>query len=252
MRRLKFPIQHYYENGRLVRQAVQRAHGVYVEAEFLRDKTARLYGLKCEPGLLPKPVEIPDGPFKKADRPLCVFLGRFDPRKRPTFFFRLAEQMPDVNFIAIGRAHDKSYQTHLAKRYFHLPNVEVTGFVDPFRDDALHDILSRAWILVHPAAREGLPTAFQEASAHEMAILAYVDPGGYVSRFGNVVNDDGSVETLEAHLREMLESSEWRDKGRAGRQWNLEHHSIPVSVAAHHAEYHQQLRKARRATLRCA
>lgn len=252
MRRLKFPIQHYYENGRLVRQAVQRAHGVYVEAEFLRDKTARLYGLKCEPGLLPKPVEIPDGPFKKADRPLCVFLGRFDPRKRPTFFFRLAEQMPDVNFIAIGRAHDGSYQTYLAKRYFHLPNVEVTGFVDPFRDDALHDILSRAWILVHPAAREGLPTAFQEASAHEMAILAYVDPGGYVSHFGNVVSNDGSVETLRAHLREMLDSNTWRNKGRAGRQWNLEHHSIPVSVAAHYAEYHRQLRDVKRATLRCA
>lgn len=251
-RRFKFPIQHWYENGRWVRQAVRRADGVYVEAEFLRAKTARLYGLSCEPALLPKPVEIPTGPFQKADRPVCVFLGRFDPRKRPGLFFQLAQRMPDVHFIAIGRAHDKSYEKYLAQRYFHLPNLEVVGFVDPFRDDTLHRILSRAWILVHPAAREGLPTAFQEASAREMAILAFVDPGGYVSRFGNVVPDDGSVENLSRELRAMLDSGCWRDKARAGRQWNLEHHSIPVSVAAHLAEYHRQLHDVNQTTLRCA
>ncbi|MFO7902394.1 MAG: glycosyltransferase family 4 protein [Planctomycetota bacterium] len=251
-RRIKFPVQYWYENSWLVRRSVQSAHGVHVEAEFLKEKAARHYGLKTMPGLLPKPVEIPSGPFKKADRPLCVFLGRFDPRKRPSLFFQLAEQMPDVDFIAMGRAHDGNYERHLARRYFHLPNVEVTGFIDPFQDHTFHNILSRAWVLVHPAAREGLPTAFQEASAREMAILAYVDPGGYVSRFGDVVTDDGSIGTLATALREMLGSGRWRDKARAGRQWNITHHSVSVSVATHMSEYEHQLLNLGRAASGCA
>lgn len=236
-RRLKYPVQRFYEDGFLVRRAVRKADGVFVEADCLIEKTQRLYSLPRKPGILPKPVEIPAGPFEKSERPLCVFLGRMDPRKRPELFFELAKKMPDVDFIAVGKAHDQSYQKFLMKRYFRLPNLEVTGFLDPFADDTLHRILSRAWVLVHPAAREGLPTAFQEASAHEVAILAYVDPNGYVSNFGRVVTADGDVELLEIELRQLLESGEWREKGRAGRAYNIVHHSIEVSVEAHIRTY---------------
>lgn len=240
-RRLKFPLQHYYEDSLKVHESVRNAHGVYVEAEFLKPRTQRLYRLEREPGLLPKPVEIPADRFVKAERPLCVFLGRFDPRKRPERFFQLVARMPDVDFVAIGKAHDKSFQDHLAQRYFHLPNLEVTGFIDPFTDERLHHILSRAWVLVHPAAREGLPTSFQEASSHEMAILAYVDPGNYVSCFGRVVSETGGIETLEYELRQLLDSQEWIDKGKAGRVYNLQHHAIPVSVAKHLEVYRSYL-----------
>ena len=171
-------------------------------------------------------MKIPDGPFIKAKRPLCVFVGRFDPRKRPEIFFRLVERIPDFNFIAVGKAHDKSYQKYLERRYFNLPNLEVTGFIDPFRNDKLHHILSKAWVLIHPAAREGLPTALQEASAHEVAVLAYVDPGKYVSRCGRVIPKEGGLKAIENVLRELVESGEWCEQSRAGRAYNIEHHSI--------------------------
>lgn len=240
-RRLKFPVQWLYESGPLVRRAVRRAHGVYVEADFLKPLARRLYRLPADPALLPKPVAIPEGPFVKARRPLCVFLGRFDPRKRPELFFELVRRMPEVDFVAIGQAHDRAYQAHLEWRFFSLPNLEVTGFVDPFTDDRLHRILSRAWVLVHPAAREGLPTAFQEASAHEVAILAHVDPMGYVSRFGRVVSEGDGVDGLERELRAMLASGEWRQKGRAGRAYNRRHHAVEVSVRAHLDVYRHHL-----------
>lgn len=240
-RRLKYPLQHYYEDGRKVHTSVRNAHDVFVEAPFLKARVQCLYHLNREPGLLPKPVEVPDGPFVKAERPLCVFLGRFDPRKRPELFFQLAARMPDVNFIALGKAHDRSYQAYLARHHFHLPNLDVTGFVDPFTDDTLHHILSKAWVLVHPAVREGLPTAFQEASSHEVAILAYVNPGNYVSSFGRVVSEAGGLETLEHELRQMIESQEWRHKGKSGREYNLKYHSISVSLAEHLKVYHSHL-----------
>ncbi len=240
-RRCKYPMQRYYENSRLVHRLVRQADGVYAEVECIRDKARRLYGLAFQPEVLPKPIEIVPGPFKKSARPTCVFLGRFDPRKRPERFFQLVARMPDVDFIAVGRAHDRSYQRYLATRYFHLPNLTVTDLLDPFADDTLRRILSGAWILVHPAAREGLPTAFQEASVHEMGILAYVDPGGYVSRFGAVAPDDGSIESLATCLQTLIHSDAWRAKAKAGRQWNVERHATAVSVGAHLNVYHQKL-----------
>lgn len=243
VRRFKYPLQHFYENGWLVHDSVRNADGIYVEANFLKPKTKRLYKLEQEPNLLPKPVEVPNGPFIKAKRPLCVFLGRFDPRKRPEMFFKLVEHMPDFDFIAVGKAHDQGYQKYLERRYFHLPNLEVTGFVDPWIDDKLHRILSKAWVLVHPAAREGLPTSFQEASAHEVAILAYVDPGNYVSLFGRVIPEEEGLEVMQNTLRDLVESGEWYEKGKAGRIYNIENHSIPVSVSEHLKQYHMQLGK---------
>jgi glycosyltransferase involved in cell wall biosynthesis len=242
-RRLKYPVQHFYENGWLVHRSVSAADGVYVEAEFLREKTRKLYGLTKSPGLLPKPVPVPKGPFQKASRPLCLLLGRFDPRKRPEYFFRLAQRMPEIDFIAIGKAHDSAYQRHLEGRYSHIPNLELSGFIDPFTDERMNEILSKAWILIHPAAREGLPSAFQEASSHEMAILAFVDPANYVSNFGMVVQENGSIDALEEHLRRLLDSDVWRQKGRAGREYNLKHHAIDVSVSRHMAVYRSFLEK---------
>jgi len=240
-RRLKTPVQRFYEDGPLVRRAVAAADGVYVEAGFLREKARRLYSLAELPGVLPKPIPIPAGPFVKAERPLCVFLARFDPRKRPLLFFQLARRMPDVDFIAVGQAHDRAYQKFLESQIAGIANLTVTGLLDPFANSRMFDILSRAWVLVHPAAREGLPTAFQEASVHEAAILAEVDPDGYVSRFGRVVPPGGDLAQWEESLRALLESCQCGELGRAGREWNRSHHAVDVSLTAHLDAYRSHL-----------
>jgi glycosyltransferase involved in cell wall biosynthesis len=241
--RARFAFQYYYENGPPVHLAVRRASGVYVEADFLKPLAQQVYRLPELPGLLPKPVDIPTGPFKKADRPVCVFLGRLDPIKRPERFFELAARMPDIEFVAVGKAHEPAYQQYLERTYFGLPNVTSAGLVDVFDGRRLSEILSRARVLVHPSAREGLSTAFQEASGHEMAILAYVNPGNYVSQFGRVAPEEGGVDALERELRQLLSTNEWREKGIAGREWNLAHHSTEISIAEHLRVYHEHLER---------
>lgn len=240
-RRFKHPLQRLYEDGPLVRRSVANAAEVFIETELLQDKAQSVYQLPSLPRVLPKPIPIPDGPFEKASRPLCVFLGRMDPRKRPELFFELAARMSDVEFVAIGKAHDARYQCWLERRYYHLPNVRAWGAVDPFASSTLFDVLRRAWVLVHPAAREGLPSAYQEASTHEMAILAEADPGQYVTRFGRVVAPGSSVETWEAELRGLLETEAWRERGRAGREYNINRHAPAVALEAHLAAYREHL-----------
>jgi glycosyltransferase involved in cell wall biosynthesis len=177
----------------------------------------------------------------KSKSPLCVFVGRLDPRKRPMMFLELAARMPEVRFVMIGKAHDEVYQQQIERRAASRSNVELLGFVDPFTDDRMHRILGEAWMLVHPAAREGLPTAFQEASAREVAIVAFVDPAAYVSRFGVVAHGNGGIEPLEKAVRSLIASGAWREKGRAGRRYNAQHHAVDVSVRAHLQVYRQQL-----------
>lgn len=243
LRRLKAPAQWFYEDGVLVKQMVRKADGVYVEAECLREKAQRHYGLSALPEVLPKPVPIPQGPFVKAKKPLCAFVARLDPRKRPERLVEIARLVPEYDFVIVGRAHDGSYQRYLERLFRGIPNLEVTGFLDPFDNHRMFDILSRAWVLVHPAQREGLATAFQEASVHEMAILAQVDPGGYVSRFGQVVPADSDPQTWAAALRTLIESGDWHARGQSGRLYNIEHHAIEVSLCRHLEVYRQHLER---------
>ena len=60
-----------------------------------------------------------------------------------------------------------------------------------------------------------MPTVFHEASAREMGIVAFVDPGGYTTRFGRVVPETGNLEELAAAVRAEIESGAWREKGKA-------------------------------------
>ncbi len=240
-RRLKAPAQWFYEDGALVRKTVRAADGVYVEAECLREKAQRHYRLPALPEVLPKPVPIPVGPFIKAQKPLCAFVARLDPRKRPEMFIEIARLVPEYDFIIVGRAHDASYQRHLESLFRGISNLEVTGFLDPFDNQRMFDILSRAWVLVHPAQREGLATAFQEASVHETAILAQVDPGGYVTQFGRVLPPNATAVEWAAALREFVESGDWKARGEAGRVYNIEHHAIDVSLDRHLEVYEQHL-----------
>ncbi len=242
-RRLKTPAQWFYEDGGMVKRMVRAADGVYVEAACLREKARLHYRLPTSPRVLPKPVPIPVGPFVKAEKPLCAFVARLDPRKRPETLIEIARLVPEYDFILVGRAHDASYQRHLERLFQGVPNLEVTGFLDPFDNQRMFDILSRAWVLVHPAQREGLATAFQEASVHEAAILAQVDPGGYVSQFGRVVPAGSDAQTWATALRSLVESGDWKSRGQAGRDYNIEHHSIEVSLRMHLEVYRNHLER---------
>jgi glycosyltransferase involved in cell wall biosynthesis len=249
-RRLKFPAQYFYENSWRVHTSVHRAHGVYAEAEPLVEKAQRRYGLSEPPRLVPKPLPLPDLPIEKSPQPTCAFVARFDPRKRPEIFFELARRNPEIAFIAIGQAHDQGRERHLESTYYHLPNLTVTGFIDPFSDATMQRVMRSSWILVHPAVREGLPTVFLEASSYEMAILAFLDPDGHTSRFGRLVPAAGGIDAMEAQLRDLIATGEWRSLGKAGREYLNANHCLSLSVDRHLELYREALQRSGGGSLR--
>ena len=226
----------WFIDNPLVDWAVRRADARYCAAKFLIPKVAKKYSLAVPPRFLATPVDIPED-VEKAERPTAVFVGRWDPRKRPEEFFELAVRFPNVDFIAVGGSSDPARDAHLRTIGNALPNVQMPGIIDQFSSNSLSRILSASWILVNTSAREGLPTAFVEAAAHRCAILSRHDPDEFSSQFGRVA-DDGD---MDAALRWLLEDDRWRTQGERGYAYVRDTFSTERAVDAHLAEYERLL-----------
>ena len=225
-RRAVFPATWAYEVAPWVKAAVRRADAVLCPAPCLEPKVRRLYGVGAR--FVPSPVPLPAAVAEKPPRPLVLFVGRWDRRKRVERFFALAERFPEVRFAAVGRAHEAAYDRRLRRRWGRLPNLELPGEASPF-DGGLAAWYRDAWVLVNTSAREGLPYTFLEALAHGVALLSTHDPDGVTGRFGEVVAGDA----YEAGLARLLARDAWRERGRRGAAWVREGFSEERSAALH-------------------
>jgi len=205
-----------YEASTWVKKAVKDANLVLAPApSCLNHKIKEIYGEEIKPVFMPSPVNIPNKPVMKSDKPLIVFVGRWDRRKRIELFFELARNNPTLKFVAIGRAHDKKYDAHLRRAYGDIPNIEMPGFVSMFDSPGIGYYYEKAWILVNTSAREGLPYTFIEGLAYECALLSCIDPEKFTSRFGYYAGQDDFQKGLEW----LLEGERCLHLGKAGAKY---------------------------------
>ena len=223
-----------------VRSAVNRADALYCAAEFLIPKVVQKYSLASAPGFLPTPVMIPDS-VCKSERPTVCFVSRWDKRKKPEDFFALAKEFPNVDFIAVGGSRDAERDRSLRDLAGESPNLRLTGVIDQFRSNELQSILSKSWILVNTSPREGLPTAFLEASANKCAILSYSDPDGFASHFGY----HASGSDLASGLEHLLAKCEWRRAGERGHNYVSRTFGVGPAMEKHVDAYDQLLQQTR-------
>ena len=221
-----------YEDNFLVQKAIHRADGNYAAAFGIIDIARRKYRLPFAPRVLPTPISLGNN-IIKSKKPTVCFLGRLVRRKRPELFCSLAKFFPDVQFFIAGEGRDKKYVTALQQQYGFLPNLEFKGFLDQFRSDACFKMLSKCWILVNTALREGLPTSFLEALANKCAILSHVNPEDAATRFGY----HAQTNDFATGLSILLKGHQWREKGESGYQYVLEHYELNKAVNMHISEY---------------
>lgn len=189
---------------------------------FVASKVAPTYGVHlpkvCH---LPTLLDLAPVPVRKSSRPRVLFLGRLDPIKRPWVFWRLAERLPEVEFICLGASHFP-YPAHRWWPTPTPPNLQWLGHVD---GHAKAELLASAWVLVNTSIHEAVPTSFLEALRCETPIVSCQDAGGIVSRFGIYVGrfpGDGlaAVPHLERALLGLIRDERRRtDLGRQGRAW---------------------------------
>lgn len=234
--KLQVALNWLYEDGFGVRRAVRRLDRLYCAADCLNEKLKRKYGLDASLDTLPTAVRLRRN-VVKSTMPTVCYVSRWDRRKRPQLFFELAKQFPHVQFTAAGQSRDKRWEEQLKERYGNLPNLKLVGFLDQFRSSALSDLLAQSWILVNTAVREGLPTVFLEALAHQCAILSHVNPGSVVSQFGYHAADGDFARGLGL----LLEEDAWRGKGKAGYEYVRDNFELDRVIEKHLAVYQSLL-----------
>ena len=238
-RRMRFPATWLYEVAPWVKAAVRAADAVLCPAVCLSQKVSLLYGREAR--FVPSSVELPDREPRKSAEPLVLFVGRFDRRKRVERFFELARDLPDVRFVAVGRAHEAGYDRRLRRRAEGIANLELPGATSRFSGPALASWYERSWVLVNTSAREALPYTFLEALAYGTAVLAPCDPDRVASRFGAVVEGD----RFEPALESLLRDGAWRERGREGARWVRGTFSDEESVRRHLDVYEEVLERKR-------
>ena len=159
-------------------------------------------------------------PGPRAEQPTVLFVGRFDPVKRPWIVHEIARRMPDIRFKMAGATQLKgpgAWNPHPTP-----PNVTYLGLID---GEAKAAAFSRAWVLLNTSIHEGLPITFQEALAFGVPIVSALDPDEVASRFGRYVGQElgdgvAAVPRFVAALRELIGSNEMRTSlGGRGREW---------------------------------
>jgi glycosyltransferase involved in cell wall biosynthesis len=244
-RRLIAPATWLYEMSPMVKSVVRRADRVLMPApSHLVPRIKELYGQNVDPVFVPSPVDLPNHEPVKNPEPLALFVGRWDHRKRIEWFFELARRLPEVRFVAVGRAHDDAYDRKLREEYGGLGNIEMPGFLPKFGETTLDDLYERAWVLVNTSVREGLPYTFLEAGAWNCAIASTVDAEGFASRFG-YSSENGTLDDLKTGLHDLIETGDWRTKGQAAGAYIRSTWSEDESLRRHRAEYEDALRRRR-------
>jgi glycosyltransferase involved in cell wall biosynthesis len=236
-----------FEHNYFVSMAVRRADRVFSIAKYLIPKIRKMYRLKTDPVFLPTPVGVPAS-VTKAEKPTVGYLARWDPVKRPEVFLDLVEKFPDVQFVMAGSALDKKWETYLREKYSGLPNLELLGRIDQFREPERHSaVLDKSWIMVNTSTKEALPNAFLEAAAHRCAIVAGLDPDGFGSQFGYYVQrKDGKPglpdsADFAAGIEYLLEDNRWRERGERGYQYINETFEIERAIGLHIDVYKELL-----------
>lgn len=226
----------FYEDNFLVHHAVRAADRRYVAAYLLKERARKKYGLRTDPEFLPTPVEISKLPVKDKI-PTVIYVGRWDRRKRPEIVIELAKKFPNVHFIMTGASRDKIYDKKLRDMAKDTRNIELTGFINQFENSELTTLLSRSWILINTAAREGLPNSFIEACANKCAILSSVDPDEFSTKYGIFVKGDD----FAAGLQKLLDDDLWIKLGESGSEYVSATFSEEISIEKHIRIYSELL-----------
>ena len=174
---------------------------------------------------------------EKSKTPTVCFVGRFDRRKRPELYIELASRFPEVTFLMVGRAEDAKWQRKLEEVAAPIQNLKLLGYIDKFDDQEFYGVYESSWIFVNTASREAHPLTFFEAAGRGCAILSFVNPDDFASKFGYWAES----EDFDAGIRYLLDDNKWQRLGEKGYQYVKQHYRYDVAAGAHIDLYRQLL-----------
>lgn len=127
----------------------------------------------------------------------CVTLVNLSENKGVNVFYKLAERMPDIQFLGVEGGHGPQIIRH------DLPNVTIQMQTDNMK----RDVWSRTKILLMPSIYESYGMAGAEALASGIPVLAHPTPGLIESQgpFGHFIDRD-DLDQYQNVIRKYYES----------------------------------------------
>ena len=178
---------------------------IYSAANFISEKVKRMYSLQYTPKTLRNPMDVPSYEINKSNNPTVLWIGRFDPQKRPDIALEVAAGLKDIEFHFVGRASEYGpyldVENALVNRYSKYENIHFHGFIS---ESEKAKLLKISWIFLNTSVREGLPAVFLEAMVNKCALVSFVDPDNYVSRFGAVATKTNIKQILIDSINSKL------------------------------------------------
>ncbi|OGP57662.1 MAG: hypothetical protein A2V67_18305 [Deltaproteobacteria bacterium RBG_13_61_14] len=182
-------------------------------SQTLREYFRRKYGFLSE--------YIPNGISLPRSRPArlileqgllpsryLLFLSRLEPGKGCEYLIQAFRAvLTEFKLVIAGDAvHSRAYRDWLLQLAAGDPRIVFTGFV---QGELLEELLSHAYLLVHPSDFEGMSIAILEAMSHGRAVLASDIPENreVVREYGYLF-PQGDVEVLAMTLARLLERPE--------------------------------------------
>jgi hypothetical protein len=169
-------------------------------------------GVRPEGSLIVRPPVFADEYATKPGK--AITLVNCNPEKGGKVLRRLAERMPDQQFLAVKGAYGEQILPD-------LPNVEVVDHVRG--EDMRETVYGRTRVLLMPSSYESWGRAGCEALASGIPVVAHPTPGLCESLGeAGIFVDREDVAGYEAVLRKLLTASEYRLASKRAKQRSSE------------------------------
>ena len=215
---------------------------IFTEADFIGQKVQKMFNLAFVPETIRNPIAIASQSKVKSSKPSFVWVGRWDPQKRPDTMLMCASELPEYDFYMIGTATRGardyvSVEKKLIEKFSKYSNIHILGFID---EVTKRDFIGRSWALVNTSVREGLPITFLEALAEGTPIVSYVDPDSYATKFG--VKVDYTIESFKKGIEKIVGEKLFEKIGAKEREFARKEHDIGIIMNRHLDIYNNMLR----------
>lgn len=142
------------------------------------------------------------------DREFVLWVGTIKKVKGPDRILQIAESLPKIPFILVGRyGSDSEYNKQIRRKIDNLDNVSHVGYVQP---DKIDEYYRDAALLTSTSKKEGFPNVFLEAWRYGTPVITY-NPilGGEITekRIGRCSQ---SIEQMTRDVTELWNSPDER------------------------------------------
>lgn len=223
----------------LTTRAIRRAEKVIVQTRHQQELFSQNYGQEStviSNGLsLPPESEIIDHEYRE----FVLWVGRIDrEQKHPERYIRLAERLPEIEFLMIGAPveSEEKYYDEIRERAKNVPNLDFVGYVPP---EEIDDYYRRAFALVNTSDYEGFPNVFLEAWRYATPVISlYFSLGGEIedNEIGYVSGDE---DTLRRDVETIVTDTELRSRlGEKSREHMKGHYSFEKTAEDYRSVFH--------------